>query len=128
MAIVAEVLVGALLLIGCLLNLTAAIGLHRFPDVFCRMHAATKPATMGLLCVLAGAAIAIGDVPSATKLGLVALLQPGDESRGRAHGRACRLARWHDAAPGNPRRVRTAGAAAGSNAGAALSRATPATR
>jgi multicomponent Na+:H+ antiporter subunit G len=69
------VVVAVLLLAGVGLNLTAAIGLHRFPDVFCRMHAATKPATFGLLCVLTGAALAIGEVPAATKLALVAVLQ-----------------------------------------------------
>jgi multicomponent Na+:H+ antiporter subunit G len=43
-----------LLLIGALLCLTAAIGLLRLPDVLSRMHAATKPQTLGLLCVLLG--------------------------------------------------------------------------
>ncbi len=75
MAVALDVVVAVLLVVGCLLNLTAAIGLHRFPDLFCRMHAATKPATLGLFCVLAGAALAIGEVSSATKLGLVAVLQ-----------------------------------------------------
>jgi multicomponent Na+:H+ antiporter subunit G len=70
-----DVLIAALLVTGVALNLTAAIGLHRFPDVFCRMHAATKPATLGLLCVLAGAMLAIGELSAATKLALVAVLQ-----------------------------------------------------
>lgn len=65
----------ALLLVGVFLNLTAAIGLHRFPDVLTRMHAATKPATLGMVCVLAATALAVGELPAATKLGLVAVLQ-----------------------------------------------------
>ena len=39
------------------LALTAAIGVVRFPDTLSRMHAATKPQVLGLLLVLAGAAI-----------------------------------------------------------------------
>lgn len=72
---VIDVLVAVLLLLGAGLNLIAAIGLHRLPDVFCRMHAATKPASLGLLCVVAAAAVALGDLRSATKLALVAVLQ-----------------------------------------------------
>ena len=33
--------------IGCFLNLMAAIGLHRFPDFYTRLHAATKCTTFG---------------------------------------------------------------------------------
>lgn len=87
-----DLLVSALLLVGVALNVTAAIGLHRLPDVFCRMHAATKPATLGLLCVLAAAALAMGDITSVTKLLLVAALQLATNPVG-AHmvGRAA----WH---------------------------------
>lgn len=52
-----DVLAGALVLGGSLLALTAAIGVVRFPDTLSRMHAATKPQVLGLLLVLAGAAI-----------------------------------------------------------------------
>ena len=56
LAILIDIVVGVLLLAGCLLALIAAVGLHRFPDLFCRMHAATKPATLGMLCI----AVAVG--------------------------------------------------------------------
>ena len=46
-----------LVLGGSTLALTAAIGVVRFPDTLTRMHAATKPQVLGLLLVLAGAAI-----------------------------------------------------------------------
>lgn len=72
---VATAAVGALIIVGVALNLVAAVGLHRFPDLFCRMHAATKPATLGLLCVLGAAALATGDIGALTKLLLVAVLQ-----------------------------------------------------
>lgn len=66
---------GALMLAGALLTLLAAIGLHRFPDIFARMHAATKPATLGLVLLVAGASLVVGRGPVALKLGLAAALQ-----------------------------------------------------
>jgi multicomponent Na+:H+ antiporter subunit G len=54
---VLDVAAGVLVLGGSLLALTAAIGVVRFPDTLSRMHAATKPQVLGLLLVLAGAAI-----------------------------------------------------------------------
>lgn len=51
----------------------AAVGVLRFADVYSRMHAATKSATLGLLLVLGGAATHLpGD--DAAKLGLVGVL------------------------------------------------------
>lgn len=46
----------ALVLVGALLCLTAAIGLLRLRDVPSRLHAATKPQVLGLLLI----AIAVG--------------------------------------------------------------------
>ena len=54
---VSDVIAGVLVLAGSLLALTAAIGVVRFPDTLSRMHAATKPQSLGLLLVLAGAGI-----------------------------------------------------------------------
>lgn len=58
---VLDVLTAALILGGSALALTAAIGVVRFPDTLSRMHAATKPQVLGLLLVLAGAAIRLRD-------------------------------------------------------------------
>lgn len=52
-----DIVAGVLVLGGSTLALTAAIGVVRFPDTLSRMHAATKPQVLGLLLVLAGAAI-----------------------------------------------------------------------
>lgn len=41
------VLAGVCLLLASLFSLTAAIGLLRLPDVFTRMHAASKAGTLG---------------------------------------------------------------------------------
>lgn len=54
---VPQILTAVLILSGSALALTAAIGLIRFPDTLSRMHSATKPQVLGLLLVLAGAAI-----------------------------------------------------------------------
>ncbi|CAN5899395.1 monovalent cation/H(+) antiporter subunit G [soil metagenome] len=64
----------ALLLSGVVLVLLAGIGLQRFPDVFARMHAATKAATLGLLLVLAGVALQLRSPGDMAKLVLVAIL------------------------------------------------------
>jgi multicomponent Na+:H+ antiporter subunit G len=53
----ADVVSGVLVLGGSALALTAAIGIVRFPDTLSRMHSATKPQVLGLLLVLAGAAV-----------------------------------------------------------------------
>ncbi|MGE2729336.1 monovalent cation/H(+) antiporter subunit G [Mycolicibacterium vaccae] len=54
---VSDIVASVLILLGSTLALTAAIGVVRFPDTLSRMHAATKPQTLGLLLVLAGAVI-----------------------------------------------------------------------
>lgn len=44
-----------LALVGALFCALGVFGLIRLPDVYLRSHAATKTATLGVLCVLAGA-------------------------------------------------------------------------
>lgn len=73
--LVVDVVSAILVIIGCLLALLAAIGLHRFPDVFTRMHAATKPATLGLLLVVVATALHVDTAGSSVKLLLVIALQ-----------------------------------------------------
>ena len=70
-----DVIAASLLLVGAALALIAGIGLQRFPDVFARMHAATKPATLGLVLTLTGVAIALGDLSTVVKLGAVIIFQ-----------------------------------------------------
>ncbi len=69
------VLAAVLLLVGTSLTVTAVIGLYRLPDVYARMHAATKPATLGISLCLLGAALTVDDVDVATKLLLAAVFQ-----------------------------------------------------
>lgn len=56
-----EVLSSICLVAGAALVLIACIGLHRFDDVFARMHAAGKSSTLGLGLVLLGAGLRIWD-------------------------------------------------------------------
>lgn len=59
------------LIAGALLSLIAGIGLLRFPTVLDRMHAATKPQTLGVLLLLVGVALRLRDPED---LGMVALV------------------------------------------------------
>jgi len=52
-----EILVAALCLLGTFLIVLTGIGLVRFPDVFCRMHAAGKAGTLGVIFVVVGALV-----------------------------------------------------------------------
>lgn len=72
-----DIVAAVLVLGGSTLALTAAIGIVRFPDTLSRMHAATKPQVLGLLLVLAGAAIRLrghADVGMAILTGLFTLI------------------------------------------------------
>ena len=51
-------------LVGSAFSLLAAVGVLRMPDVFTRMQASTKASTLGLGCLLIGAALQMGDFAS----------------------------------------------------------------
>ncbi len=71
MRTVLDVVSAVMLLVGVLLYLVAALGLVRLPDVFSRMHAATKASTLGLALVLLGAMLRVEQAGDAVRLGLV---------------------------------------------------------
>ena len=58
-----DIISGVLILAGSALALVAAVGVVRFPDTLSRMHAASKPQTLGLLLVLIGAAVRLRGHP-----------------------------------------------------------------
>lgn len=60
-------LIGILLIVGAAFNLIAAIGLVRFPDVFTRMHAASKAGTLGSGLLLVAIALHAAEVSIATR-------------------------------------------------------------
>ncbi|MCM3619028.1 monovalent cation/H(+) antiporter subunit G [Sutcliffiella horikoshii] len=50
-----SIFIGVVVLLGSLLSLVTTIGLIRLPDVYCRSHAASKSATLGVLFILIAA-------------------------------------------------------------------------
>lgn len=66
---------GVLISIGAVFMLLAAVGVVRFPDVYSRMHSATKAASLGFVCVLLGAAFLLDDGLASAKLVVAALVQ-----------------------------------------------------
>ncbi|WP_027963509.1 monovalent cation/H(+) antiporter subunit G [Halalkalibacillus halophilus] len=52
-----EILISILLLLGTFFSISGSLGILRFPDVYTRLHAATKAATLGVACVLLGSFI-----------------------------------------------------------------------
>jgi multicomponent Na+:H+ antiporter subunit G len=60
-----SLLAAALLLLGAAFMALAAVGLVRLPDVYMRMSAASKAATLGASLVLLGAALHFGTAAAA---------------------------------------------------------------
>jgi multicomponent Na+:H+ antiporter subunit G len=60
-------------LAGAAFMFVAGLGVARFPDLYTRMHAATKPAGVGVVALMAGVALAHWDAPVTARAGLVAL-------------------------------------------------------
>ena len=72
---VIDIVAAGFLLTGTLLALIAAIGLVRFDDLFSRMHAATKPQTLGLICIMIGVALRLQTVAAVTTVVLIICFQ-----------------------------------------------------
>jgi multicomponent Na+:H+ antiporter subunit G len=68
---VTEAIAGILLLVGSAFVLVSAIGVVRLPDVYMRMHAATKAGTLGAGIILAGAAVLFGALGVSVKATVV---------------------------------------------------------
>ena len=68
-----EIVTGVLLLAGGLFVLISAIGVLRLPDVWMRLHAATKAGTLGAGLVLLAAALYFGSLAVAVKATVVFL-------------------------------------------------------
>lgn len=61
------IVTGTLLIIASIFNLIAAIGILRFPDVYTRMHAASKAGTLGSGLMLVAIAIHSGEAHIASR-------------------------------------------------------------
>ena len=57
-----DIVTAFLLVVGGAFMLLAGIGILRMPDLFMRMQAATKAATLGIGCMLLAVAVHFGDV------------------------------------------------------------------
>lgn len=55
------IITALLVLVGSILSVLAGVGIVRLPDVFIRMHAATKVGTLGSGLIMAGAAVHFAD-------------------------------------------------------------------
>jgi len=55
--LILEIMVGLLVVGGVFLFFTGTLGLIRFPDFYCRMHATGKCDTLGALMALTGLAV-----------------------------------------------------------------------
>ncbi|WP_163537834.1 monovalent cation/H(+) antiporter subunit G [Gracilibacillus sp. YIM 98692] len=55
--VILDILIIVLLLFGTFFILSATIGVIRFPDVYTRLHASTKAATLGIAGIMIGAFI-----------------------------------------------------------------------
>jgi multicomponent Na+:H+ antiporter subunit G len=70
-----ELLAAACLLLGTFLMVVTGLGLLRLPDVFCRMHAAGKAGTLGVVMIILGTVIAVaGTGNDVTFRGLLAVI------------------------------------------------------
>lgn len=49
---VTELIIAAAMIIGTFLMIVAGVGLVRLPDIFCRMHAAGKAGTLGIVLII----------------------------------------------------------------------------
>ncbi|MCP4435034.1 MAG: monovalent cation/H(+) antiporter subunit G [Actinomycetia bacterium] len=70
-----NVLAAVLMLAGSALALIAAVGLFRMPDAYSRIHVATKPATLAVVCTVGAAMLRVPGLSATTKLLLAVALQ-----------------------------------------------------
>ena len=64
---VADIIAGLLLIAGAVFALLAAVGLWRLPDIYSRMHAASKAGTLGSGLMLIALAVHAGDVSTTSR-------------------------------------------------------------
>lgn len=73
MSMIRDVLTLLLVGGGLFFMLVAALGLLRMPDLFTRMHAATKSATLGISGIALAVLVYFGDFAVTTRVGLIIL-------------------------------------------------------
>lgn len=66
-----EIITSSLMLFGAFFMLLAAVGIVRLPDLFMRMHAATKSGTLGVSGMILAVAVHFGDLGIAMRSALI---------------------------------------------------------
>jgi len=66
-AALADIVAGLLLIAGAIFVLLAAVGLWRLPDIYSRMHAASKAGTLGSGLMLIALAVHAGDTSTTSR-------------------------------------------------------------
>ena len=61
------IVASALMIVGSLFCLVAAVGMLRLPDTLIRMHAATKAGTLGAGCILLAGAVVAAELGTTLK-------------------------------------------------------------
>lgn len=64
---IADIVAGLLLIGGAIFVLLAAVGLWRLPDIYSRMHAASKAGTLGSGLMLIALAVHAGDTSTTSR-------------------------------------------------------------
>lgn len=64
---IADIIAGLLLIAGAIFALLAAVGLWRLPDIYSRMHAASKAGTLGSGLLLIALAVHAGDTSTTSR-------------------------------------------------------------
>jgi multicomponent Na+:H+ antiporter subunit G len=70
-----DVVSSVLFVAGAALALVGTLGLHRLADTRSRMHAATKPATLGVALCALGAVLQLSSASDVTKVVVIVVLQ-----------------------------------------------------
>ena len=70
---VIDIITGLLATVGSLFVLFAAVGVVRLPDLYTRISAATKAATLGIGLLLVCAAVFFGDIGMSTRVAAIIL-------------------------------------------------------
>ncbi|MCS6772239.1 MAG: monovalent cation/H(+) antiporter subunit G [Kiritimatiellae bacterium] len=68
-----DLLTAFFMTVGSVFMFLAALGVFRMPDLYTRMHAASKVGTVGVICVMMAVAIHFGDLGVTTRALLIIL-------------------------------------------------------
>jgi len=69
--VIATLITSALMLFGASFMLLAAVGVVRLPDIYIRMHAATKSGTLGVSGMILASAVHFGELGVTTRAMLI---------------------------------------------------------